>query len=197
MLSVSGSNSLSLRPNSTNEQQNSSQQVRKFLRFYLGGDSSQNTSMANSDLALLEAEIVTEVITISAKELLVVPQMPYCVLGIHSWRSEMLWIVDLENLLGYPPALGGDIDEDEDCTLLVMVVQSQGQSMGLVVSRIDNIIEQDVSKFKPSSAELFSEDIMPFLHGYFTDEQNNIVMMIDAEEVFNFFSINPSFNNYQ
>ena len=123
MLSVTGSNSLSLRPKATNEQQNSSQHLRKFLRFYLGGNNSQNTSMANGDLALLEAEIVTEVITISAKELLAVPQMPYCVLGIHSWRSEMLWIVDLENLLGYPPALGGDIDEYEDRTLLVMVIQ--------------------------------------------------------------------------
>lgn len=193
MLSVSGSNSLSLSLNSNSEQQQSSKQVRKFLRFYLGCNTSN--SLAGSDLALLEAEIVTEVITISAKELLVVPQMPYCVLGIYSWRSEMLWIVDLENLLGYPPALSADADEDR--TLLVMVVQNQGQSMGLVVSKIDNIIEQDLTQFKSSSAELFSEDIMPFLYGYVTDEHNNIVMMIDAEEVFNFFAINPSFNNYQ
>lgn len=194
MLSVSGSHSLSLSLNSTSKQQDTSQQVRKFLRFYLGSNN-QDNSVASSDLALLEAEIVTEVITISSKELLAVPQMPYCVLGIYSWRSEMLWVVDLENLLGYPPSLAEDTDEEQ--TLLVMVIQIQGQSMGLVVSQIDNIIEHNLERFKSSSAELFSEDIMPFLYGYFTDRDNNIVMLIDAEEVFNFFSINPNFNNHQ
>ena len=195
MLSISDSDSLTLNLNSQDNSLNKSQQVRKFLRFYLGSNSCDNESTSDSDLALLEAEIVTEVITISAKELLPVPQMPYCVLGIYSWRSEMLWIVDIENLMGYPPSLKEDADEGK--TILVMVVQVKGQSMGLVVSRIDNIIEQNLTQFKSSSAEIFSEDIMPFLYGYFTDENNNIIMLIDAEEIFHFFSINPSFNNYK
>jgi positive phototaxis protein PixI len=189
MLSTPPSDSLSFNLNSqANISKTKSQQVRKFLRF-------PNASMTNSDLALLEAEIVTEVITISPKEILPVPQMPYCVLGIYSWRSEMLWIVDVENLMGYPPSLSENADGDE--TILVMVVQVQGQSMGLVVSRIDSIIEQNLDKFKSASSEIFSEDIMPFLYGYFTDENNNIIMLIDAEEIFHFFSIHPSFNNYK
>ena len=195
MSSISSSNSSTLRLNSQDNSPNNSQQVRKFLRFYLGAGDCPDASMTNSDLALLEAEIVTEVITISPKELLPVPQMPYCVLGIYSWRSEMLWVVDIENLMGYPPSLREDADENE--TILVMVVRVQGQSMGLVVSRIDTIIEQNLESFKSSSSEIFSEDIMPFLYGYFVDENNNIIMLIDAEEIFHFFSINPSFSNYK
>jgi positive phototaxis protein PixI len=196
MLSIPPSDSLSLSLNSqSNQSKVKSQQVRKFLRFYLGSGDRPSASTSNSDLALLEAEIVTEVITISPKEILPVPQMPYCVLGIYSWRSEMLWIVDVENLMGYPPSLNENTHED--ATILVMVVQVQGQSMGLVVSRIDNIIEQNLDNFKSSSSEIFSEDIMPFLYGYFTDENNNIIMLIDAEEIFHFFSINPSFSNYK
>lgn len=195
MSSISSSNSLTLSLNSQDNSSNNSQQIRKFLRFYLGAGDRPDASMTNSDLALLEAEIVTEVITISPKELLPVPQMPYCVLGIYSWRSEMLWVVDIENLMGYPPSLREDADENE--TILVMVVRVQGQSMGLVVSRIDTIIEQDLESFKSSSSEIFSEDIMPFLYGYFVDENNNIIMLIDAEEIFHFFSINPSFSNYK
>ena len=195
MSSISSSNSLTLSLNSQDNSSNNSQQIRKFLRFYLGAGDRLDASMTNSDLALLEAEIVTEVITISPKELLPVPQMPYCVLGIYSWRSEMLWVVDIENLMGYPPSLREDADEND--TILVMVVRVQGQSMGLVVSRIDTIIEQDLESFKSSSSEIFSEDIMPFLYGYFVDENNNIIMSIDAEEIFHFFSINPSFSNYK
>ena len=121
--------------------------------------------------------------------------MFYCVLGIYSWRSEMLWIVDLENLLGYPPPL--DANDSQPRTFGVMVVQFQGQSIGLVVSGIDNLIEHDLAKFKSSSAEIFSEDVLPFLHGYFTNQDNDIIMLIDAEEIFHFFSIKTEFNYSQ
>ncbi len=193
MLSTSA-NSLSLSIGKNSDIQSDSKQVRKFLQFQLGKSEKTHKSSVEGDIALLDAEIVTEVITISPQDILPVPQMFYCVLGIYGWRSEMLWIVDLENLLGYPPPLDENNFHKE---LLVMVIQFQGQSMGLVVSGIDNLIEHDLSKFKSSSAEIFSEDILPFLHGYFTGSDNDIIMLIDAEEIFNFFSIKTEFNYSQ
>ena len=168
-------------------------QVRKFLQFQLGKSEKVHKSI-QGDIALLDAEIVTEVISILPQDILPVPQMFYCVMGIYSWRSEMLWIVDLENLLGYPPPLTNDNPNRE---LLIMVVQYEGQSIGLVVSGIDNLIEHSLSKFKSSSAEIFSEDVLPFLQGYFTNADNDIIMLIDAEEIFNFFSIKTEFNYSQ
>ncbi|MEM9509175.1 MAG: chemotaxis protein CheW [Cyanobacteria bacterium P01_E01_bin.35] len=193
MLSTSA-NSLSLSVGSNPDVRSSSKQVRKFLQFQLGKSEKTHKSAVQGDIALLDAEIVTEVITISPQDILPVPQMFYCVLGIYGWRSEMLWIVDLENLLGYPPPLD---EKNPNQELLVMVVQVQGQSIGLVVSGIDNLIEHDLSKFKSSSSEIFSEDILPFLHGYFTGSDNDIIMLIDAEEIFNFFSIKTEFNYSQ
>lgn len=193
MLGSTSSGSLSLNF-STNKSASNLNQTRKFLQFQLGKQNKIDTSILEGDIALLDAEIVTEVITISPKDILPVPQMFYCVLGIYSWRSEMLWIVDLENLLGYPPPLSSN---DEERELLVMVVQSQGQSIGLVVSGIDNLIECNLEKFKAPSYELFSEDVLPFLHGYFTGKNNKIVMSIDTEEVFHFFSIKTEFNYSQ
>ncbi|MEM8675465.1 MAG: chemotaxis protein CheW [Cyanobacteria bacterium P01_G01_bin.67] len=193
MLSTSA-NSLSLSVGSNPDVRSSSKQVRKFLQFQLGKSEKTHKSAVQGDIALLDAEIVTEVITISPQDILPVPQMFYCVLGIYGWRSEMLWIVDLENLLGYPPPLD---EKNPNQELLVMVVQVQGQSIGLVVSGIDNLIEHDLSKFKSSSSEIFSEDILPFLHGYFTGSDNDIIMLIDAEEIFNFFSLKTEFNYSQ
>ena len=193
MLSTSA-NSLSLNIATNSDIQSHAKQVRKFLQFQLGRSEKTHKSALQGDIALLDAEIVTEVITISAQDILPVPQMFYCVLGIYSWRSEMLWIVDLENLLGYPPPMShGDTNQD----VLVMVIQVQGQSIGLVVSSIDNLIELDLAKFKPSSSEIFSEDVLPFLHGYFTSSDNDIIMLIDPEEIFNFFSIKTEFNYSQ
>ncbi|MBE9043351.1 chemotaxis protein CheW [Pleurocapsales cyanobacterium LEGE 10410] len=193
MLSTSA-NSLSLNIGANSDIQSNSKQVRKFLQFQLGKSEKSHKSTVQGDIALLDAEIVTEVITISPEDILPVPQMFYCVLGIYGWRSEMLWIVDLENLLGYPPPLDSNNFQKD---LLVMVVQVQGQSIGLVVSGIDNLIEHDLSKFKSSSAEIFSEDVLPFLHGYFTSSDNDIIMLIDSEEIFNFFSIKTEFNYSQ
>jgi positive phototaxis protein PixI len=193
MLSTSA-NSLSLNIASNASIQSNTKQVRKFLQFQLGRSEKTHKSVLQGDIALLDAEIVTEVITISLEDVLPVPQMFYCVLGIYGWRSEMLWIVDLENLLGYPPPISENNTNKE---LLVMVVQAQGQSIGLVVSGIDNLIEHDLSKFKSSSAEIFSEDVLPFLHGYFTNSDNDIIMLIDVEEIFNFFSIKTEFNYSQ
>ncbi len=192
MLSTSA-NSLSLNMAGSGIQSDS-QQVRKFLQFQLGKTEKTHKSTVGGDIALLDAEIVTEVIAISPQDILPVPQMFYCVLGIYGWRSEMLWIVDLENLLGYPPPLGENNITQE---LLVMVIQVQGQSIGLVVSGIDTLIEHNLSKFKSSSSEIFSEDILPFLHGYFTSLENDIIMLIDGEEIFNFFSIKTEFNYSQ
>ncbi|MGF1590797.1 MAG: chemotaxis protein CheW [Pleurocapsa sp.] len=193
MLSTS-TNSLSLNISKNSNIQSNSKQVRKFLQFQLGKSKKSHKSIVQGDLALLDAEIVTEVIAVSPRDILPVPQMFYCVLGIYGWRSEMLWIVDLENLLGYPPPLEQNNPHQE---LLVMVVQVLGQSIGLVVSGIDNLIEHNLSKFKSSSAEIFSEDVLPFLNGYFTDSNNDIIMLIDAEEIFNFFSIKTEFNYSQ
>ena len=192
MLSTSSSNSLSVSINSKTDRESTTQQINKFLQFYLGSSDSITSSASGKDFALLEAEIVTEVITVSVSEILSVPQMPYCVLGIYSWRSEMLWIVDLENLLGYPPSF-----DPTNETVLVMVVQIEGQSLGLVIPQIDNIIEQDLEQFKAPSSEIFSEDVRPFLNGYLTDKSNNIVMLINAAEVFHFFAINPNFSTYK
>ena len=187
-------NSLSLSIRANSDIQSNAKQVRKFLQFQLGKSEKVYKSAIQGDIALLDAEIVTEVITISPQDILPVPQMFYCVLGIYGWRSEMLWIVDLENLLGYPPPIEqANLNQE----LLVMVIQVQGQSIGLVVSGIDNLTEHDLSKFKTSSAEIFSEDVLPFLHGYFTSSANDIIMLIDAEEIFNFFSIKTEFNYSQ
>ncbi|GAB4523311.1 MAG: hypothetical protein Tsb0014_00780 [Pleurocapsa sp.] len=193
MFSTTSSNSLSLNFSPNTSTKSDSIQVRKFLQFQLGASNKADTSILESDIALLDAEIVTEVITISSEDILPVPQMFYCVLGIYSWRSEMLWVVDLENLLGYPPPLSHTGNRE----LLVMVVQFQGQSIGLVVSGIDNLIECNIEQFKSPSSELFSEDVLPFLQGYFTDRDNNIIMLIDTEEIFHFFSIKTEFNYSQ
>lgn len=170
---------------------NTIKQIDKFLQFRLGSDRGGLTIDNTGDIALLKAELVVEVINVLADDILPVPHMFYCILGTYSWRSEMLWIVDLENLLGYPPPLSKNNNELE---LLVMVVEYNGQSIGFVVSKIDNLVEYDSQQFKSPSSELFLKDVIPFLQGYSTNSNNQIIMSIDVNKIFEFFSIKTEFN---
>ena len=172
MLSLSQPESISFSIGNNTTDLSNFRQVRKFLQFKL----------SKTDSALLAAELVTEIITISPREILPVPQMIYSIMGIYNWRSEMLWIVDLANLVGYPPSL--ETEELEHHNLIVLVLQLEGQSLGLVVPKVDNIVQLELAKLKSVSPELFSQDILAFLAGYFTDNNNNIVMLIDTERIF-------------
>ena len=90
-------------------------------------------------------------------------------------------------MVGYPPALESAEVELEN--LIVLVIQLQGQALGLIVPRVDNIVQLELAQLKSASKELFSEDILAFLAGYFTGNDNDIVMLIDAERIFNFFAL--------
>ncbi|MDJ0723679.1 MAG: chemotaxis protein CheW [Prochloraceae cyanobacterium] len=149
-------------------------ELSKFLQFQLGG----------CDRALLEAEIVTEIIIVPENKIMPVPQMPYCVLGIYSWRSEMLWIVDLENRLGYPSSvtIANPKSNSTGNNLTLMVVQVKGNSLGLVVPNVMNIVQFDSQTINPSSIDLFGE-VGFFLDGYFKDSNNDIIMLLNANKI--------------
>lgn len=151
------------------------QTLQKFLQFQL----------SSSDWALLEAQVVTEIITVTHSEILPVPQMNYCVMGVYSWRSEMLWIIDLADLLGYKSLVNlKNIDQTQGDTLIVMVAQFEGQSLGLVVSKVHNIIQQDLQELCPPSPELFNNQTIPFLQGYFNDSPERNYLLLKPEIIF-------------
>ncbi|MDV2995919.1 MAG: hypothetical protein N4J56_005573 [Chroococcidiopsis sp. SAG 2025] len=125
----------------------------KFLRCRLG----------SQDSGLLALIHVAEVIQIVLAEILPVPAMPECILGICNWRGKMLWLVDLNLLLDYPPLIASEI---ASVPLRAIVMQIEGQSMGLVVSQVQDIEWHDPSQIQPATASLFAAKTLPFLQGY-------------------------------
>ncbi|MBV9387084.1 MAG: chemotaxis protein CheW, partial [Chroococcidiopsidaceae cyanobacterium CP_BM_ER_R8_30] len=64
--------------------------AEKFLRFQFSPEIT----------ALLPLASVKEMLRISVEEILPVPDLPNCVLGVHNCRGEMLWLVDLDIQIG-------------------------------------------------------------------------------------------------
>lgn len=123
---------------------------QRLLRFSLGSE----------DSALLPLEQIAEILRINVAEILSVPKMPSCVLGICNWQGEMLWLVDINHLVGYPP-----IDWTVVVSPMVIVIQLNQQSVGLVVQQVKDIELHELSQLQRAETGLFPPKLLPFILG--------------------------------
>ncbi len=143
---------------------------QKFLSLNLGA----------RDTAVISLQEITEVFQVSLADICGVPQMPSCVLGIYNWRGEMLWLVDLEEMLGYPPVLQG---ANFLSNMMAVVLEREGKYLGLLVRSLMDIEWLDTNEIKPPSAELFYPAMSPFLKGYFINSSEEMVLSLDATAI--------------
>ncbi len=125
---------------------------QRLLRFPLGLDES----------ALLPLEQIAEIIRVNLAEILPVPEIPSCALGICNWRGTMLWLIDLNHLLGYPPL---SQQERVLATLTAMVIQVNDQTAGLVVQRVNDIELHELQQLQPAAPGLYPPKLLPFVLG--------------------------------
>jgi positive phototaxis protein PixI len=142
----------------------------KFLSFTLG----------SNDKAVISLQHVTEVLQVSLTDICSVPQMPSCVLGIYNWRGEMLWVVDLEELLGYPSLLQGF---NLLSKMMAVILEVDGKYLGFLVRNLMDIEWLDPNQIKLPSANFFSPKISAFLQGYFINAVEEMVFNLDAATI--------------
>ncbi|MBF2014603.1 MAG: purine-binding chemotaxis protein CheW [Rivularia sp. T60_A2020_040] len=142
----------------------------KFLSFNLG---IQNT-------AIISLQNVTEILPVSLNEVCCVPQMPSCVFGIYNWRGSMLWLIDLEAMLGYLPCSDGS---NFVAKMMTIVLEKEGKSLGLLVRQIMDIEEFSLEQMKPPSTELVSQEVAPFVQGYFINSSEEMIVNLDASAI--------------
>ena len=140
---------------------------QKFLSFSLGV----------RDTAVIPLEQITEVVQIPLTEICCVPQMPNCVVGIYNWRGEMLWLVDLEEMLGYPPLLQGSNFLSK---MMALVVEHDGKYLGILIRQLMDIDWLDTQQMKQPSGDIFYPEMTPFLQGYFINNSEQMIFHLDA-----------------
>jgi positive phototaxis protein PixI len=144
--------------------------MQKFLSFNLG----------TRDIAVISLQQITEVVQVPLAEICCVPQMPSCVLGIYNWRGEMLWLVNLEEMLGYKTLLQ---QRNLLSKMMTIVLENNGKYLGLLVRQLMDIEWLDTQQMKPPFAELFSPEISPLFQGYFIDTSENMMLNLDAPAI--------------
>jgi chemotaxis signal transduction protein len=141
------------------------QQGQRFLRFYLGEE----------DTALLPVNAVKEVLSVSGEKILPVPDVHPSVLGIHNWRGEMLWVVDLNDLLKFPPLWE---KENVAAKINIIVLQVENQELGVAVREVETIEQHEWQKLQPPEG-LFPPYLLSYVQGYLT-QANSIILNAQA-----------------
>ncbi len=126
-----------------------------FLRFQLGPET-----------ALIPLTQATEILHLEPVDILPIPAVPDWVLGVHDWRGELLWLLDLERLVGLSSVCQ---PHARSAQLQGVVVRINHQSLGVVVRSIADIELHDEAMLKPVRSGLFSDSLLPYLGGYFVE----------------------------
>lgn len=146
------------------------EKTQKFLSCHLG----------RKEIAIISLAYIIEVLQVSLTEICSVPQMVNCVLGIYNWRGEMLWLVDLGNILGYAPLSQATNLQSK---VMLIVVQYEEKYLGLIVRDLIDIDGLDISKMQSSSNEFFSSEIASLLQGYFMHDSEGITLNLDIPAI--------------
>lgn len=128
---------------------------QRFLRIRLLGENK----------TLIPLQDIAEVRQLTMVEILPIPEISQSMLGVFSWRGEILWLADLNALVGDSP-LWRQVPLLEEPVAIVM--RSDQHSVGLVVEQID-----DVELIEPESihqqTDLDSSTLATFTAGYLPD----------------------------
>lgn len=143
---------------------------QRFLRFSLGQDL----------IGVLPLDRLQEVIRIRPEEILPLPALDPWILGVHSWRGDIVWVLDLGRLLGVSTLM--EFVEIPQ-RLSALVIPSQKQRLGVVVQRVETIATYDLSTLQPLHPGMVPEGMVPYLKGYFIEPGGQMLLHLEAEGI--------------
>ncbi len=151
---------------------------KQFLRFQLHPDTK----------AMLPIRQITEVLKIQFSQIVPIPQMPVWVMGVYNWRGDILWMLDLGNLLGLDSWYQHQLNHSNQ-TAIILSPHRYSQAnvnnihLGLVVAQIEdfsicaeNAIPSTVSFGVSAQLEQFSQ-------GYWLKPDGEMILALDGQAI--------------
>lgn len=126
--------------------------------------------LQEQESGLLPLEQISEILRFNLTEILPVPGMPHCILGVCNWRGEILWLIDLNHLIGNSP-----LASPASAAVVGIVIQVNEQAVGLVVNQVYDIELHDLEQLQPTIPGLFAPKLMPFVLGALPGDQGAVL----------------------
>ena len=137
-------------------------------------------------MALMEIDLVTELVNIPIDRIVPMPHLPAAVMGIYNWRGEILWIVNLATLIGANRP-GGRSRSLQPTIILANGVTPEDRlqtTVGLVVDELDEIEWFDLDSIQsPVPAHIYPE-FSKWAKGLWVSATGENFLRLDGQKIF-------------
>lgn len=156
--------------------------TEQLLQFYL----------ANNQSVLLPVPQLVEILTIPQMQVIPMFEMPAWVMGVYNWRGEVLWIVDLNHLVGLTPWYQQPGYSSKHTVIVLQQTFERSPLpnepktvLGLVVNRVDDLVTCPSRFIQPllQPGEPNST-LQPFLKGFWQQSTDILHPILDGAAVF-------------
>lgn len=127
---------------------------------------------------ILPTKQLVEILSLSLGQITPITDLAPAVMGVCNWRGEVLWVVDLGYLLGFNPLFHYVHTQS---TYKVILVHSQGYTLGLAVSQVGQMLWCDPTQIQPASATFVDSELAAYLRGYWLDPNGDAFLVLDAD----------------
>jgi positive phototaxis protein PixI len=152
----------------------------QFLRFDIVPDAT----------ALLPIEQIAEVLSVQVAQITPIPHMPPWVMGIHNWRGEILWMIDLGHLCGFTPWYQKRMTRSTYEAIVLQIhdrtrttPHPKGQSLGLIVEHIDDSEWCDPSVIQALPKAMVNSEFERFLCGLWWKSNDAMLAVLNGEAI--------------
>jgi twitching motility protein PilI len=125
--------------------------------------------------AILSMEYAQEVLIVPFGRITPMPNMVECVWGLFNWRSRVLWVVDLAQMLKLQPL------DTTSQQYHMAIVRVGNTPLGLVVQEIKGVTQFTPERIQ-SPTGLVSSKLTPYLHGCI-QQQQEILLVLNPEAI--------------
>lgn len=153
---------------------------QQFLKFVLLPDTNLMISLSE----------IAAVLKIPLGQIVPIPEMPSWVMGVYNWRGQVVWMIDLGQLLGFTPWYQQSVVASNHKAVVIhpsnqnMRKSASGDLVGLIVSDVNDIELCDTNEIHSPPASAVTPELAPFLRGYWIKENGEIIVTVDADAIF-------------
>jgi positive phototaxis protein PixI len=148
---------------------------QQFLRFQL----------QSGLMALIEIDLVTELVNIPIDRIVPMPHLPPAVMGIYNWRGEILWIVNLATLIGANRPAGRSRSLQPTIILGSGVTPEDRlqTTVGLVVDELDEIEWFDLDSIQSPIPNHVYPEFSKWANGLWVSATNQNFLRLDGKKI--------------
>lgn len=143
--------------------------------------------MPDTYLALPIIE-TTEVIKFPTEKIIPIPHLPSWLMGVYNWRGEVLWMIDLGDLLGLSPWYEANYTAGlHQAIVLNHQYRDSGkvsnQNLGIVVNQVEDINRFNLGDIKDIVSGMVNEQLANFVEGYWLEPTGEMLLLLDKEAI--------------